>query len=137
MLHSCGWLEGGLVSSFEKFVMDADQLGVLHQMAKGIAMDENAQALDAIREVGPGGHYLGCAHTQANFKSAFWRSDLFDYKPFETWQEEGSLDTMKIASRRAKSLLDNYVKPSLDIGVEEALNAFVSNKKTSMPDSFT
>ena len=137
MLHSCGWLEGGLVSSFEKFVMDADQLGVLHQMAKGIAMDENAQALDAIREVGPGGHYLGCAHTQANFKSAFWRSDLFDYKPFETWQEEGSLDTMKIASRRAKILLDNYVKPSLDIGVEEALNAFVSNKKTSMPDSFT
>jgi trimethylamine--corrinoid protein Co-methyltransferase len=117
--------------------MDADQLGVLHQMAKGIAMDENAQALDAIREVGPGGHYWGCAHTQANFQSAFWRSDLFDYKPFETWQEEGSFDTMKLASRRAKSLLDNYVKPSMDIGVEEALNAFVSNKKTSMPDSFT
>ncbi|MDG1678841.1 MAG: trimethylamine methyltransferase family protein, partial [Tateyamaria sp.] len=66
MLHSCGWLEGGLVSSFEKFVMDADQLGALHHFAAGVQLDENAQAMDAIREVGPGGHYLGCAHTQAN-----------------------------------------------------------------------
>ena len=79
MLHACGWLEGGLVSSFEKFVMDADQLGTLHHLAKGVEFDENAQAMDAIREVGPGGHYLGCAHTQANFKAAFWKSDLLDY----------------------------------------------------------
>ncbi len=117
--------------------MDADQLGVLHQMAKGILMDENAQALDAIREVGPGGHYLGCAHTQAYFQSAFWRTDLFDYKPFETWQEEGGLDTMTLASKRVKNLLDNYAKPSLEVEIEEALNAFVNNKKASMPDSFT
>ena len=137
MLHACGWLEGGLVSSFEKFVMDADQLGCLHQMAKGVVMDENAQALDAIREVGPGGHYLGCAHTQANFQSAFWRTDLFDYKPFETWQEEGEQDTISLASSRVKNLLDNYAKPDLENGVEEALNAFVINKKASMPDSFT
>ena len=106
-------------------------------MAKGVEMDMNAQALDAIREVGPGGHYLGCAHTQANFQSAFWRTDLFDYKPFETWQEEGSLDTMNLASQRVKYLLDNYAKPSLEISVEEALTSFVENKKASMPDSFT
>ena len=74
MLHAAGWLEGGLVSSFEKFVMDADQLGVLHSIAEGVEIDENGQGMDAIREVGPGGHYLGCAHTQANFKDAFWRS---------------------------------------------------------------
>jgi trimethylamine---corrinoid protein Co-methyltransferase len=55
--------------------------------------------MDAIREVGPGGHYLGCEHTQANFKSAFWRSDLFDYKPFETWAEEGARDTQALANR--------------------------------------
>ena len=73
MLHACGWLEGGLVASFEKFVMDADQLGMLHHLAGRGHVDENAQAMDAIREVGPGGHYLGCAHTQANFKTAFWR----------------------------------------------------------------
>ena len=61
MLHACGWLEGGLVSSYEKFVLDADQLGVLHSLAEGIDLSENGQAMDAIREVGPGGHYLGCA----------------------------------------------------------------------------
>ena len=82
MLHACGWLEGGLVSSYEKFVMDADQFGALHHLARGIDMSADAQAMGAIREVGPGGHYLGCAHTQANFKDAFWRSDLLDYKPF-------------------------------------------------------
>ena len=87
MLHSCGWLEGGLVASFEKFVMDADQLGTLHHIARGVDHSVEAQAMDAIREVGPGGHYLGCAHTQNNFKTAFWRSDLLDYKPFETWYE--------------------------------------------------
>ena len=137
MLHSCGWLEGGLVSDFEKFVMDADQLGTLHALAKGITADENGQAMDAIREVGPGGHYLGCAHTQANFKSAFWKSELFDYKPFETWFDEGERDTYKLASNRVEFLLNNYQKPALDPAVEEALNAYVTDKKASMPDAFT
>ena len=114
MLHACGWLEGGLVSSFEKFVMDADQLGILHHMAGGVEIDENAQAMDAIREVGPSGHYLGCAHTQANFKDAFWRSDLLDYKPFETLYEEGARDTMTLASARVEYLLSNYQQPALD-----------------------
>lgn len=71
MLHSCGWLEGGLVASFEKFVMDADQLGILHRLAAGVPTDENAQAMGAIAELGPGGHFLGCEHTQSNFKDAF------------------------------------------------------------------
>ena len=137
MLHSCGWLEGGLVSSFEKFVMDADQLGALHQFAKGVDMSENGQAMDAIEEVGPSGHYLGCAHTQANFKDAFWRSDLLDYKPFETWEEEGARDTMTLATARVKKMLDTYQQPPLDPDVEAKLRAYVANKKASMPDSFT
>ncbi len=136
MLHSCGWLEGGLVSSFEKFVMDADQLGVLHKLAEGITADENAQAMDALREVGPGGHYLGCAHTQANFKSAFWRSELLDYKPFETWEEEGARDTQMLATERVNRLLNTYQQPALDPGIHEALNAYVAQKKESMPDAF-
>ncbi|MFQ6754405.1 trimethylamine methyltransferase family protein [Cereibacter sphaeroides] len=136
MLHACGWLEGGLVSSYEKFVMDADQLGTLHHLAQGVAVDENGQGMDAIREVGPGGHYLGCAHTQANFKSAFWRSDLFDYKPFETWEEEGARDTETLASARVKKLLGDYQQPALDEGVAEALADYVARKKDSMPDAF-
>ena len=136
MLHACGWLEGGLVSSYEKFVMDADHLGTLHKMAEGVSADDNAQAMDAIREVGPGGHYLGCAHTQANFKSAFWRSEVFDYKPFETWHEEGGRDTMTLASKRVEKLLADYRQPDLDPAIAEALAAYVANKKAAEPDAF-
>jgi trimethylamine--corrinoid protein Co-methyltransferase len=136
MLHACGWLEGGLVSSYEKFVMDADQLGTLHHLAQGIHMDTNGQAMDALREVGPGGHFLGCEHTQSNFKTAFWRSDLFDYKPFETWAEEGARDTQTLAAERVKKMLGDYVQPSLDEGKQEELNEFVVTRKAAMPDMF-
>ncbi len=136
MLHSCGWLEGGLVSSFEKFVMDADQLGVLHHLAKGIETDTNAQAMEAIREVGPGGHYLGCVHTQQNFKTAFWRSNLLDYKPFETWQEEGARDTITLAAESIETMIQNYQQPALDKAISESLNEYVERKKTLTPDSF-
>ena len=136
MLHACGWLEGGLVSSYEKFVMDADQLGALHHLAQGIHMDVNGQAMDAIREVGPGGHYLGCEHTQANFKTAFWRSDLLDYKPFETWAEDGARDTQTLATERVAKMLGDYQKPALDAGIEEALNDYVARRKSEMPDAF-
>ena len=136
MLHSCGWLEGGLVSSYEKFVMDADQLGVLHRLAEGVRVDEDAQALDAIREVGPGGHYLGCAHTQKNFKTAFWKSNLLDYKPFETWEDEGARDTQMLATDKVAQLLAQYQQPALDPGISEALEAYVAQKKAAVPDSF-
>ncbi len=136
MLHACGWLEGGLVASFEKFVMDADQLGALHHMARGVAIDEDSLAMDAIREVGPGGHYLGCDHTQRNFKTAFWKSDLLDYKPFETWDDEGARDTQALASLRVDKMLADYQKPALDPAIEEALAAYVARKKSEAPDSF-
>ena len=136
MLHACGWLEGGLVSSYEKFVMDADQLGTLHHLAQGVHMDENGQAMAAIREVGPGSHYLGCEHTQANFKTAFWRSDLFDYKPFETWAEEGARDTQALASERVKKMLGDYQQPDLDAGIADALTDYVARRKSQMPDAF-
>lgn len=136
MLHSCGWLEGGLVASFEKFVMDADQLGTLHHIARGVEVDTNAQAMDAIREVGPGGHYLGCAHTQANFKTAFWKSDLLDYKPFETWQDDGAKDTATLAAERVERMLADYQQPAMDPGIAEGLADYVARKKAAEPDSF-
>ncbi len=136
MLHAAGWLEGGLVASFEKFVMDVDQLGVLHSLANGVDISENGQAMDAIREVGPGGHYLGCAHTQANFQSAFWRSDLLDYKPFETWADEGSRTTEELASARVEMLLANYQPPAMADDTREALEGYVAERKASEPDAF-
>ncbi len=136
MLHACGWLEGGLVSSFEKFVLDADQLGALHALAAGVDITENGQAMDALREVGPGGHFLGCAHTQANFKEAFWRSEVLDYKPFETWADEGGRDSHTLAAARVKTLLDAYQAPPIDPGIQEGLEAFVAQRKAAMPDAF-
>ncbi|WP_380052317.1 trimethylamine methyltransferase family protein [Falsihalocynthiibacter sp. SS001] len=135
MLHACGWLEGGLVASFEKFVMDADQLGALHKMAKGVAMDENAQAMDAVVEVGPGGHYLGCAHTQENYVSAFWRSEVLDYKPYETWHEAGAADTQTLASKRVEHLLSTYQAPEIDLQIKQQLIDYVREKKSSLTDA--
>ncbi|SPJ22253.1 trimethylamine methyltransferase family protein [Palleronia abyssalis] len=137
MLHACGWLEGGLVASMEKFVMDADQLGVLHTIAKGVDMSEAGQAMDALREVGPGGHFLGCAHTQAHFKDAFWRSQLFDYKPFETWSEEGGRDTARLAEIRVEKLLNDYQQPGLDPDIAGRLEDYVAGRKSEMPDAFS
>ena len=136
MLHAAGWLEGGLVASFEKFVLDADQLGVLHRLARGVDLSENGQGMEAIREVGPGGHYLGCAHTQANFRDAFWRSEVLDYKPFETWDEEGARDAQALAGARVKKLLADYQAPALDANLAEALEDYVARRKAQMPDAF-
>ena len=136
MLHACGWLEGGLVSGYEKFVLDADQLGVLHSLAEGIDLSENGQAMDAMREVGPGGHYLGCAHTQANFKDAFWRTQVLDYRPFETWAEAGGPDSMTLANARARRMLAEYEAPPIDAAVAEALQDYVDRRKASEPDAF-
>jgi trimethylamine--corrinoid protein Co-methyltransferase len=135
-LHSAGWLEGGLVSSLEKLVMDADQLGVLHSIAEGVDMSEDAQAMGAIREVGPGGHYLGCEHTQNNFKSSFWRSDVLDYKPFETWTEDGEKDTVTLANEKVQKMLSDYIQPPIDPSIDEALKAYMQSRKDSEPDAF-
>lgn len=136
MLHACGWLEGGLVSSYEKYVMDADQLGILHRLAAGVDMSENGQGMDAIREVGPSGHYLGCAHTQANYKEAFWRTGVLDYKPFETWEEEGARDTATLAAAKVSRMLGEYQAPDLDAGIAESLTDYVARKKAAEPDAF-
>ena len=136
MLHAAGWLEGGLVSSFEKFIMDCDQLAAAQKFAGGIDMSENAQAMGAIREVGPGGHYLGCQHTQDNFKTAFHVSSVADSNSFEQWEIEGSKRTEERANQIARNWLDAYQPPALDEGIDEALREYIQQKKDSMPDAF-
>lgn len=136
MLHAAGWLEGGLVSSFEKFIMDCDQLAGAQKFAGGVDLSDNGQAMGAIREVGPGGHYLGCDHTQANFKDAFHVSNVADNNSFEQWEIEGGKRTEERANKVARDWLDNYSPPAMDEGVDEALKDFIKNKKESMPDAF-
>ncbi len=135
VLHSAGWLEGGLVSSYEKFVMDGDQLGMMQRLAAGVDLSENGQAMDAVREVGPGNHYLGCAHTQANFQDAFYRSSIADNNSVEQWEEDGSKDAYARAHGLYKKMLGEYEAPPLDPAIDEALNAFITTKKDSMPDA--
>ena len=137
VLHSAGWLEGGLVSSFEKFVMDCDQLAMLQRFAEGVDLSENGQALDAMREVGPGAHYLGCAHTQANFETAFYRSPLADNNSYEQWDAEGGRRIEERANDLVRKWLADYQAPELDPGIAESLEAFIRTKKDSMPDAFT
>jgi trimethylamine--corrinoid protein Co-methyltransferase len=134
-LHSAGWLEGGLAMGYEKFVMDADQCAMQQKFAAGVDTSENGQAMDAIREVGPGSHYLGCAHTRANFETAFWRSRIADNNSFEQWAAEGELDAARRANALYKKMLRDYAPPPLDPGVSEALDAFVAKKKAATPDS--
>lgn len=137
VLHAAGWLEGGLVSSYEKFMMDVDQLGMQQRIAEGVGLSENDQAMDAIREVGPGSHYLGCGHTQANFQSAFFRSTIADNNSFEQWQAEGEKTAGQRAIELAKQWLNRYQPPALDAGIDEELQAFITRKKEAMPDAFT
>lgn len=136
MLHSAGWLEGGLVSSYEKFILDCDQLGMMHSFANGIDLSENAQALDAIREVGPGGHFLGCAHTQANFQTAFYQSTTTDNGSYEQWEMEGSRDSAMRANANFKKQLAEYEAPPLDPAHDEALLEYMAKRKASERDAF-
>ena len=134
MLHAAGWLEAGLAMSYEKFVMDVDQLGAFHTLARGINLDDNGFALDAFREVGPGLHYLGSAHTLANYQTAFYEYQLADNNSFEQWSAEGSLEQPQRAHRRWQALLASYQPPPLDDATDEALREFMARRKAALPD---
>ncbi len=132
MLHSAGWLEGGLVSSYEKFVLDVDQLGAIQKFSQGIDLSENSIALDALREVGPGQHFLGCNHTQNNFETAFYRSSVSDYNSYEQWKEEGEKDSAQRANSYCRKLLEEYVAPDLDQSIDESLNEFMQKRRQEL-----
>lgn len=137
MLHTAGWLEGGLSASYEKFVMDADQALMLAKMLQGVEPNENEQAMSAIYEVKHGGHFLGCEHTQMNYESAFYRSPLADNNSYEQWLAEGELDMNQRANKLVKKLLTEYPDhaPKLDKAKDEALLEFIKKKKSGVPDS--
>jgi trimethylamine--corrinoid protein Co-methyltransferase len=135
VLHTAGWLEGGLTMGYEKFVMDADQAGMMHTLLAGVDLSENGQAMEALREVGPGKHFLGCAHTQANFETAFYRSPLADNNSFEQWEAEGAKDITQRANALWKKQLSEYEAPSIDPATDEALLDYMQRRKAAFPDS--
>ena len=130
LLHGAGWLEGGLTASLEKFIIDVEMLQMMAAFFRPFPVDDASLALEAMREVCPGGHYFGAAHTLARYESAFYSPLLSDWRNFETWQDSGSVDATRRANAIWKSTLADSQTPPMDPAVREELEAFVARRKT-------
>ncbi|MDP7066740.1 MAG: trimethylamine methyltransferase family protein [Acidimicrobiales bacterium] len=134
VLHAAGWVEGGLALSYEKLLMDADQLGMMEVYASGIDMTENGQAMDAFRTNPHGDHFLGNSHTLQNFESAFYRSTTADSNSYEQWLEEGELTSADRANGAWKQMLREYEPPPIDGGADKAMLDYIERRKSEEPD---
>jgi trimethylamine--corrinoid protein Co-methyltransferase len=129
VLHAAGWLESGPTASYEKFVLDVEQLRMMERFLAGIPLDEEGIAWDAHVEVGPGGHFLGAEHTMRHFRDAFYRPLVSDLMNFERWQQKGGHAADVRANAIWKKWLVDYEPPSMDAGLNEALSDFVARRK--------
>ena len=134
VLHAAGWMEGGLAVGYEKFMMDADQLGMMMKFGQGLDMSENGQGVDAFLEHTPGEHFLGTGHTFANFETAFYRSTLADNSSYEQWMEDGSTTTADRANAAWKASLASYEPPPIDDAIDAELQDYIGRRKAEMPD---
>ena len=137
VLHAGGWMEGGLVADYAKLLLDADQLTMMQNLVDGIDVSENGQAMNALHETGPGQHFLGSSHTQANFETAFWRSEMADNNTFEQWSSEGCIESNARARVRVREMLDSYQEPALDPAIDEALRAVIACRMEELPTPTT
>lgn len=131
--HSAGWNEAGMHCSMAKFVVDAEMCAMGYRMAEGIRWDDFDEALAAVRDIGPGGHYLGHPHTQENFQRAFFMPELFDNNSIEQWAAEGSIEINERALSHTKTLLNSYVEPKLGEDVDEALRDYIARREREIP----
>ncbi len=137
ILHSAGWLEGGLCTGFEKLIMDADRLGSYQKvLSQGLDTSDDAFARDAYDEVDAGGHFLGCAHTMRNYQTAFYEPKLSDSENVESWEEGGSKDMRRRAYERWNQMLNEYQPPTMDEAKKEELAAYVAKRKEEIPDAW-
>ena len=127
--HAAGWLEGGLTASFEKLIVDAEMLQMIAEYLRPIDVNDDELAVDAIAEVGPGGHHFGTSHTLERYESAFYTPILSNRQNFESWQESGSLDIAARANTIWKQLLNEYEQPPLDPAIEEELVAYADKRR--------
>ncbi|SLN39456.1 Trimethylamine methyltransferase (MTTB) [Roseovarius albus] len=133
MWHSAGWNEAGMHCSMAKFVVDAEQCAMAYRMAEGIRWDDFDEAVAAVGDVGPGGHYLGHPHTLENFQRAFFMPELFDNNSIEQWQAEGSVEVNERALQYTRDLLNTYEEPKLDEGINEALLDYIARREREIP----
>ncbi len=127
--HALGWLEGGLCASFEKFIIDAEMLQAMTEVLKPVDVTDEALGIDAMREVGPGGHYFAASHTMDRYSTEFYQPILSDWRNFETWQEAGAASATRRANAIYRKLLDEYAPPAMDMAVREELDCYVEKAK--------
>ena len=134
ILHAAGWLEAALTIGYEKLVLDADHLGAMHTLLGGLVVDSDTLAFDAFREVGPGNHFFGCAHTLSRYETAFQEYEIADTDSYENWMDAGGKDSAMRANAKWKETLRVYEPPPLDAATDEALREYMARRKASMPD---
>jgi trimethylamine--corrinoid protein Co-methyltransferase len=134
VMHSAGWLESGLVSCYEKFIIDIELLRMLRVEFTPLEIDEAALAFDAHLEVGHGGHFLGAEHTMTRFRDCFYRPMLSSSKNFERWAREGSMDASARAGEICRKTLEEYVAPPLDDAIRVELEEYVIRRRAELGD---
>ena len=134
VMHCAGWSEAGLTANVAKFMLDAEQMEMLWKFGQGPQLEDFDEAIATVRDVGPGGHFLGTEHTQGHFQDAFFMSELFDNNSFEQWLADGAKDAAARGVEAARRALDAYVAPALDPGIDEALSEFVARRERELPD---
>ena len=129
--HAAGWLEGGLIACPEKFIMDCEVLQMIQRYMEPevVATGPEDIAFDAIKEVGPTGHYFGIQHTQDRYETAFYQPFVSDWRNFEAWELAGSVWTPERAHRMYKDILTHFEEPPMDVAVREELAEFVARRK--------
>jgi trimethylamine--corrinoid protein Co-methyltransferase len=132
VLHAAGWLEGGLIAGYEKFILDLEICGMMARFVNGIGLTDEDFAWDAFAEVGPGGHFLGAQHTMRHYETAYYQHTVFSMENYEKWTERGALNTYQRANGIWKRMLKEYEAPPLDEAIAEELNAFVDHRRTEL-----
>ncbi|MDA0220663.1 MAG: trimethylamine methyltransferase family protein [Proteobacteria bacterium] len=130
LMHSFGWMEGGLRASFEKIVIDLEMVQTMMKVMEPVSFEQAELGLDAMREVGPGGHYFGAAHTLERYENAFYEPLLSDWRNWETWQQDGAVDATHRAHKVWKQLLAEYEEPAMEPAIREELTGFIARRKS-------
>ncbi|MFM8747819.1 MAG: trimethylamine methyltransferase family protein [Aestuariivirga sp.] len=133
--HVAGWLEAGLCCGYSKFVTDAEQLVGWYKYAGGLSFADFKEAMAAVREVGPAGHFLGTQHTLEHFEKAFFIPSLMDFNSFEQWSAEGAKDHDARGRDKARAMLRAYEEPKLEEGIAEGLRSFIARREEELPNS--
>lgn len=129
VMHAAGWMEGGLTASFEKFVIDLELLQGMAAFLQPLEVNEASLGFDAIRDVGPGGHFFGTTHTLERYETAFYQPLLSDWRNYESWAEAGSPDALTRANRTYRTILAEYEEPAIDPAIDEELKAFMAKRR--------